>query len=186
MEGQREVEAAESIIVKPENSIMQYSCFKDLAGNNGENGSIVQAPLSAYVKGSFGNKKGGGSGGPCIKMEQIWQATKCKDFDKDWFMTFDELMEKDPRSVPDQCDSAARNKAWATAIKEAYPKPATPAAKGGMDAVQTYRGAFGGGKCEDSEIVPTGLSMQEGKTSEGEYTCSTPGCYYDPQTKKCQ
>ncbi len=184
-EGEREVEVAELIILRPD-SMLEYTCFENQADKDALNNKFVQASLKSYLQSNFDHKFAGGlygSGGTCAKMSQIWQFLKCKNFDENWFLTFQELLSKDPRTLPTACTGGNRKKEWTDATKLAFPQSVGKNSLGPMD---TYNGALVGGDCKKSKIVPTGLEIKKANKTEKEYTCSTPGCYYDPTSKTCK
>ncbi|MCC6598423.1 MAG: hypothetical protein IT559_06505 [Alphaproteobacteria bacterium] len=229
LEGQREIEAAERIILKPD-SILQYSCFVVEAAAAGAAANVMfsdnvtspvlfkggppvspfgpnppagtltggeleeylgyiamgpptgTGPGGTYLASNFGHNFAGGffgAGGVCASMGAVWHFVKCKDFNKDWFKTFEELVAADPRSVPWACNSPARNQSWNDAMIGAFPPPATPAVAGGMDLTVHYNGIFFGGNCASSQPIPTGVSVMQGGAARADHVCPTPGCDYD-------
>lgn len=204
MEGEREIETAQRILLKPD-SILQYSCFvreaasAALAANTifsdkKESGQLDRylgyvamspagtGPGGTYLNSNFGHNFAGGfygSGGPCANMAAVWQFVKCTDFNMDWFKTFEELAASDFRTEPWACNSAARNQAWADAMVAAFPPPATPAAPGGMDMLVHYNQWMFGADCANSRPIPTGITVMNGTTALQDHVCPSPGCYYD-------
>lgn len=59
-----------------------------------------------YLENNFWHSYLGGTGpdigasNPCQVMRGVWQAAKCKNFDINWFYTFDEMVSNDPRIHP--------------------------------------------------------------------------------------
>lgn len=204
MEGQREIETAERIILKPD-STLQYSCFvreaaaaalamdtifgdkKDSALLDGYLGYIAMGPGGdgpggKYLDVNFGHEFAGGffgSGGPCAQMAAVWHFVKCTDFNMDWFKTFEELAANDFREKPWACNSGARNTAWSDAMTAAFPPPATPAEPGGMDLVVHYNQLMFGADCANSRPIPTGIEVMRGGSASRDHVCPSPGCYYD-------
>lgn len=205
MEGERELEAAQRILLKAD-SVLQYSCFVGEATAAGlafntifsdrkESGQserymsyIAMGPPAGtgpggnYLNVNFGHNFAGGffsSGGPCASMGAVWKFVKCSDFNMDWFKTFEELAAGDPRTMPWPCTSASRNQAWNDALVAAFPPPSTPAVPGGMDQVIHYNKRMFGGDCSDSQPIPTGFEVKYGGGTLKDHVCAAPGCYYD-------
>ena len=196
LEGQREVEIAERLILKPD-SVLEYSCFDTRINEMASNsvfqdsvstalGNIVGTPAATYINTNFGHGFAGGtySGAAppaCGAMNAVWSFLKCQDFDIGMFLTFQELAASggDPRDVPVPCPNAgARSTLWNNMITAANPPPATPAAVGGMDDTVTFNPMVMGGACSGGAIE-TGVIVQRPGGDISDAVCATPGCYYN-------
>lgn len=223
LEGKREYEQAQRIILKPD-SVLEYSCFHidaDVLGNWGatfsENG-IVNAPnppefdtginifggsldaaLALVVEqslvgflNSFDHIYGGGtftipppSGSGCNPMNIVWYASKCANFDPNWWVRFDNLAIADIRTLPEPCAFLGLDPDRSTnvtgALAAAYPAPNTPAASGGMDLLNAFltetTGACSGA---GNNPIETGviITMTGGSTVNGA-VCVKPKCHYN-------
>jgi hypothetical protein len=176
MTGQREVEVAEKLLLKPD-SVMQYTCFSSLSSSYDH--GTVQGPLSNYISSNFAKGSLGG-GALCVGMATIWKTVKCTNFDINDFMSYAEMAAADPRTTYSPCNVGARNTAWTNALTTAYPAPATPAANGGMDAVATRNKDLFAGNCAASKPQPTGRKIPDGAGgTKDDMVCMAPGCYYN-------
>lgn len=173
----REVETAETLILKPD-SVMEYTCYS---------GTGTGAWLGSNFSGNYAGATHG-SGGTCINMGAIWDFFQCRDFTETDFRTFQELAGADPRTGPN-CNEPGRNAAWTAAIAASETTAATPAAGGGMDATVAYLQPISwdnsaGNRCADFEPIPTGVMADnddEGPNVPYEdKVCPMPSCYFDP------
>ena len=181
MAGQSEVEAAEQLILKPD-SVLQFTCINTITSAGG----ITNAIVPGYIGSNFA--KGSTSGGAlCAGMAGVWKQMKCKDFDINDFRSYQELAAADPRQFYEPCNSGARNQAWTDGLTNAYPPPATPAANGGMDGVQSNNNLIWTGDCAAGAPRPTGRTVFDNNTGQTypDATCPVPGCMYDPQANAC-
>lgn len=134
LEGQRELEMAERIILKPD-STLEYSCFKQIAegwqsgarsfskpaGNNDING-LVLSPLSPYLQ-NFGHLFLGGtyeaegqtyaqqltkSDGQCNTHYWIWHLAKCSNPNPVHFFKLSQLLNSDYRIYPEACSGTLK------------------------------------------------------------------------------
>lgn len=189
MEGQREMEVAETLILKPD-SVLEYSCFAQQVDNLAQNVSfapidgginaLVVAPGRRHLFSNFKHTMAGGlfsQGNTCDAMFAVWDFLKCRNFDKADFMTFAELAAEDPRALPERCNAPLRDEKWAAAIELSKLEPAEPAPPGGMAKTLTYLDLLDPGRCGSASPIPTGLIV---KTAGGERyedaVCAAPGC----------
>lgn len=209
MTSNREMEAAQKLIMKPD-SVLEYSCFNSrltrvatqatFVNAGGGINDIVRTPQVEYLQ-NFSHTLGGGAapgspiGNTCNAMYAIWDLLKCDNFNKADFQTFAELGATDRRTLPDVCPSAAaRNNMWTTALAAAFPAPALPAANGGMDQVETLLGFLDPNDCDALDPIPTGMTVMgwdlgttpATRISWPDYICSAPGCYYDYNDDECE
>lgn len=208
MEGKREMELAQRLILKPD-STLEYSCFRDRVndlatkGADWSNGdpwqddlgnvpvksmntalnNLVRQPLNNYLSSNFWHSYGGGTGpspSTCKGMYIIFDFLKCHNFNKDNFKTFEEIMASDPRDKPNPCNEPGRQADWQDALDKAFPDPATPAADGGMDALQSLLGNLWG-QCNQVDPIPTGVMVKDSGPNGDyeEHICIPPGCSYN-------
>ncbi|MCB1651004.1 MAG: hypothetical protein KDI46_03035 [Alphaproteobacteria bacterium] len=179
----REVETAETLIVKPD-SVMEYTCFTGRIAGYGT------GVANTHLANNFSHKTAGGLGGAgaCEDMADIWELLKCKNFDAIDFRTFTELEGADPRTFPAACAEAGRAGKWA-----ANNVAATPAsgAAGGMETLVTFMDAIkwsvgaNANNCNGIEPIATGV-MADRDGEDGpdvpypDKVCSIPSCYFDP------
>lgn len=197
MEGEREMEAAQTII-KKQASILQYSCFLNqlpsaasLWSNSWPSinpirktnmsqklGSVVAGPAQAYLRNNFAYS------GLCESMYDAWQESKCADFDKGNFWEFKDLVGFDPRQFPLECPAQeARTERWTDAMRIAYP---APGGAGGLDPLNPYMKLIEG-PCNETPIVKTGV-LVSGTIDEDpveETFCIPPGCVAGPGADEC-
>ena len=192
MEGQREFEAAQRLILKPD-SVLEYSCFGDRVneiGSVGPNANafltlIVRDPMGQYLGNNFGHTLAGGTGGAappgpaCNAMAAVWHFLKCSDFDKNHFVALRDMPTTDIRNVPIPCPNAgARTANWNAMIAQAWPPPSTPSVNGSMDLTVHYNNFIVQGPCGAATPIPTGV-MVDASTPYQDAVCSIPGCYFD-------
>lgn len=223
LEGKREYEQAQRIILKPD-SVLEYSCLHidiDVLGNWGatfsENGIVragnppqfdgginifggnldnalslvVYESLQGFVD-SFDHIYGGGTftlipsaGSGCNPMNIVWFASKCANFDPNWWVDYNNLALADVRTLPEPCAflglDTDRSTNISAALAAAYPVPATPAASGGMDLLDAFitetTGACSG---PGNTPVPTGVTvtLNDGTNVSGA-VCVIPKCHYN-------
>lgn len=216
LEGTREVEAAQRIILKAD-SVLEYSCFHidlDFVGNWGatfsENGlapdnppefdggiaiyggnldtaltGAVSSSLIGFME-SFSHIYGGGTftiptaGTVCNPMNVVWAASKCANFDMNWWVGLEQLSARDIRTLPLPCGSGNRSSAISDAYDLIYPAPASPPALGGMETVTSYLGNISG-SCTGASAgeIPTGITATFRTGNVNVAVCVNPGCYYN-------
>ena len=190
MEGKREMEAAQLLILKPD-SVLEYSCFKtrlqqlaflppwsNIEGNMGTAlNNLVGEPTDEFLK-NFSHGLGGGthSGNvTCDAMSAVWETLKCNNMEKADFWTFQELLDKDPRVLPKACNEGMRTATWDMAILSSNTEPD---ALGGVDDFESYLKRMNSSLC--GTPIPTGLMVFMPKgNSYADAVCSAPGCYYN-------
>jgi len=195
MEGKREMEVAQRLILKPD-SVLEYSCFAK-RGQKLQNVNLfgkpersfdlrilVSSALNAYINNNFGHKYGGGStnlnGTNCSVMGQVWDALKCVNLDKDMFIKFEDVVDGDPRNLPEQCDEPGRADKWNAAIGAVAPEPKSPPESGGVEKVNTFLDLLNP-NCSAAMEIPTGVLVTRfsGEEVFPEVICSAPGCTYN-------
>ena len=205
MEGKREMEAAQTFILKPD-SVLEYSCFRnrglDMAGqltfSDGGNMTAVaiDGGNASYLEQNFDHIYGGGlgpaAGEVCDAMYQVWDFLKCQAFDIDNFTLLSAMAGNDLRALPLACTNANQRAAdWSYAIETVNPPPASPAALGGMDAVEVYLSRLNPALCSNHTPIPTGLMIRR-RTADSatalhaEKICSMPGCNYNLYQDRCE
>ena len=177
LKGAREMEAAQSIILKPD-SVLHYSCFMQQVNNVRENlefkqdmrgmSEAVADPFDRYLSINFSQNMGGGlaapppnADGPCYAMAQVWHTAKCNDFDLELFMPFNEVG-ADMRTFPQSCPGGRRIAGLQLDAKIPAGGP------GAGDAMESYHDDL----TTCGAPVPTGI----------DFVCLAPGCYYDGRT----
>lgn len=152
-------------------------------------GLVVQNTMVRFLD-SFSHIYGGGTypiaanpASGCNPMNIVWHTAKCQNFDPNWWVRFENLASADIRVFPIPCAplyDPNRTTNINTAIGASYPAPATPAASGGMDSLDshlpTIRGACGGG-------IDTGVNVTliDG-TVVDDAICIQPKCHYTGTT----
>lgn len=147
--------------------------------------NVVELTMVRFLD-SFSHIYGGGTypiaANPlsgCNPMNIVWHTAKCQNFDPNWWVRFEDISSADIRVFPIPCAplyDPNRVTNLNTAIGASYPAPATPAASGGMDALDshlpTIRGACGGG-------IDTGVNviLIDG-TVVDDAVCIQPKCHY--------
>jgi hypothetical protein len=194
MEGKREMEIAQRLILKPD-SVLEYSCFNARATqlNNADLFSspendfslriLVNAALSDYLEDNFNHDYGGGTvegGGGCSVMNHVWNTLRCQNFDDELFLTFADLVSTDPRNEPVPCEASARSEIWQAALAVVAPVPAIPPNNGGVESVTTFFPQLNP-NCGASVAIPTGVIVTRfsGTDTFEEYVCTAPGCTYN-------
>ncbi len=199
MEGSREMEVAQRLILKPD-SVLEYSCFttraNQLSGgtvfsSGGNIGTLVGSALNGYLTNHFSHSFGGGTAGGgsgCNSMQVVWDALRCSNFEEGMFYTFSDLASLDPvidpRNAPVQCPAGNRTSLWNAALTAAYPTPAIPAANGGLPIIYNYSRFIYEISCNDIPPIPTGV-MYRNRAGElkPDAVCPAIGCYFDGGTK---
>lgn len=177
LQGKQDLELAQRFIKKPY-SVLQYSCFLDMAGlvaGSGAFGSntvgIVQASVATAAQQYLNNNFGGVL--PCGTMKQVWDYAKCENYQASSFATFQNWASNDRRTYPSACpDSAARTAQIETAMAVVDGKAGND---GNADVLDTYQTAL----TSCGTPIPTGLAIVRGSTVTAEKTCLSPGCYFN-------
>ncbi len=194
MQGKREMEVAQSLILKS-GSVLQYSCFKQRASEGNAESGLVQSTASRYLNKNF-SYFNAGAGDPCEMMEKIWSTAKCTDIAENPFSSFEELIGNDPRTFPESCAliEKKRKTNWNNAVS-ASDLPNEDI----MEIVAPYMSStmaiFDPANCTNSMPLKTGLIIFENVYTTNNNTttkykkprldriCIAPGCYYsyDPE-----
>lgn len=194
MEGKREMEIAQRLILKPD-SVLEYSCFNqrasqlqnaNLFSSSGREFSLrilVASALSSYIGDNFGHSYGGGTvsgGSGCSVMNHVWNELRCVNINEDLYMTFADLVATDPRDKPAACDDSLRAAKWTAASLVIAPVPLIPPHNGGVEAVTTYLPQLNP-NCSASLPIPTGAMVYNNRTGESyeEAVCTAPGCSFN-------
>ena len=182
MEAQREIEVAQTLILKPER-VLDYSCFEERAdafaketgfGNkedreaeaDGTDGFLQKQIEDAFAPFAIG----------CVSMASVWESIRCSDTDRDkHFLEFSELVSGDTRS----CSNAVRDQQWTDALALYEPADFRALNKGGTDKMATFLDNLNPAACGSSAIVETGVVYEVGSVKREDYICVAPGCYYN-------
>jgi len=227
LEGKREMEAAQRIIIKPD-SVLEYSCFNDmrieagaLAGRFSDYGLVtgvrppefdgtdpptrvypnslddaladtIQTSLVGFLD-SFWHIYGGGTFAMapnplagCNPMNVVWHASKCLNFNRSWWVRFEDFATRDIRVFPVPCDDTDRTTDITDALDEAFPPPADPVDLGSMNIYTGYVDIIT--ECGESEPILTGITFELTEidasgnrivTPVDDAACVVPGCNYD-------
>ncbi len=197
MAGQRDLEAAETLILQPE-SILEYSCFMQRVGETKYNGRFAVDDRTTSLA-DLTTPIAGGLGVGCNTMNIVWEAARCLNFENANFLTFEDITglanrniePNDLRVTPAVCAGvfkADRDANWAVALPAAFPVPNLPANPGGIDRADTHLNLLDPTDCGgDVLAVPTGLIVLP--VSGAPYpdaACSAPSCYYNGAAGGCQ
>lgn len=221
LEGKREMEQAQRIILKPD-SVLEYSCFnEDIIFSSVQGGRfsafgmrsdappefdgtmppqrvlpnslgnsltfVVETALVGFLY-SFSHIYGGGSlplvaspANTCGAMNVVWEASKCTNFNPNWWVTFEDLDSIDIRTFPIPCNESGRGANIAAALAAAYPAAVTPATNGGIDMLDPYvQELTGTCTAPGNAHIQTGISaIYEDGTIQDESVCVQPGCYFN-------
>lgn len=161
--------------------------FTHLNANRLDNAlqNLIRTGITKYF--SKWNSCGGAAGSPkCGSLVHLWQVTKCTNINENMFWTFKDISTTDPRVLPCACNS--QRDEWKIAVAAANPKPADPAASGGIDAVATYLSRMAPGACggpdpnKSPRPIPTGVMIRiTGQKPYPDAVCLSPSCWYDPE-----
>jgi hypothetical protein len=147
----------------------------------------------------------------CNNMARVWQLAKCMNmFDKpahDGFFDFQWYSTNDPRRLPTTPAPLAACTApalFGTTPAIAFngqqarymlnPENPNDAAQYTVDNVTSYFGLIDPGQCGDPNIpnsdqgIPTGVQITRPGFNPATYedhVCPNPGCYYDPNARRC-
>lgn len=196
MEGKREMEAAQLIILKPD-SVLEYSCFEQQLnalsssspwsnqnshGNMSSGLQFVSAANTNFLNSNFGSPGGGtGSAFTCGSMNvifELWDDMKCRNMDTVNFRTFQELEGADFRTLPNACNDPNRGSKWTAAIATTNPAPADPPTAGGVTLLNSLLGQLDPTACSGLSPIETGVIVQ-GTAPYADAVCSAPSCSYD-------
>jgi hypothetical protein len=216
MEGKREMEIAQRLMLKPD-SVLEYSCFNiRLNELQTQSRTILNMPrgfiwmpmvgrdvgpginrlardsLVNYVDNNFQHSPLGGlmpdgGGTNCSVMNDVWNFLRCAEYDEGSFITLRQIVTNrtDVRTRPQVCSEPNRPVKWQNANNAAFPPPAVPAARGGMDATATFLQSLDPDNCDDIRPIPTGLIVRDiisGSTATSQYpdmVCPAAACFYD-------
>lgn len=197
----REMEAAQRIIRKPD-STLEYTCYALNVLNNlavitgppprflfsdDQNplsmdealAGLVLEPMNEYLDDNFWHLYLGGAfpgfgGGPliCDAMMQVWNAAKCRDFDRN-FLTLAEMVAVDPRTLPAPCVTA-RGLYMGAMTAAAFPLPGAP---GGMDILDTFQPEMS--TCATPPVRTGVMITPASGPAYADAVCIAPGCYYN-------
>lgn len=138
LEGKREMEVAQRIILKPD-SVLQYSCFSKRVAEGGGDG-YVSTMANKYLSDNFNNAFAGGQyphpGDPCAYMNipwdqvkcedsglcETWKYSRCKNIDISFFNPLVDFATGDPRTLPSACNEPNRTANWQNALDAATPE----------------------------------------------------------------
>lgn len=208
LEAQREMMVHQTHIAKPD-SVLEYSCFDEMARNlaltvnKGEANNHIKTlalnPIVKFIDNNFGHTHVGGKisgdsehgdeiGGAtsgCADMQIVWDTAKCANLTESPFLSFEDIISGDPRTLPTPCSGSARMTAEIAQVAQ-NAAPHFKYAK--MDAVETHLDLVNSDNaCGDA--IPTGVKYQildrrKNKNARwnDEYICSNPSCYYDGKT----
>lgn len=198
LEGKREMEIAQTLILKPD-SVLEYSCFemrrRELsvrgafwsnarANMDRASSRLVGGPTDRYLARNFYHTLGGGThdgtvAGICDAMFLIWDTLKCSNFPKGSLVHLWTLSRNDIRNLPRECapHEPDRLDKWDLAFEQSFPILVWPANFGGMDSVSEFfppkMDIFNVEECPiASKPIPTGIIV----------TSAPPGDY-DPETE---
>ncbi|MFN3700323.1 MAG: hypothetical protein ACK4VI_02235 [Alphaproteobacteria bacterium] len=179
---------------------------------------MLSHTITEYIDSNFDHNSLGGSGGTmtamqdsvspgdyaCSTMTQVWQLAKCFNFPaaSTLFMTFDELVSNDPRTLPEVCDNTVITSELIETARN--PGPAFSAASFDVldPLTDMIRPMDSGESC--GSAIPTGLSFEAydisitgptddlpsgvtmTTTPEQEFLCINPGCYYSASSGSCR
>lgn len=150
-------------------------------------GHVVETSLVGFME-SFSHIYGGGTytvpalGALCNPMNVVWAASKCANFDPNWWVRLGRLPARDIRTLPDPCSEPDRATTIRAALDASYPDPQPVAASGGMDAVNSFLGHISGGCStpESRDAISTGIrGIYSNGTMVDEAICINPRCSYN-------
>lgn len=198
LEAQREMMVNQSHIVKPD-SVLEYSCFNEqalksaVALDNPYVPILAMEPVANFINKNFNHGYTGGkipagtlasefgsSSQNCNYMQAVWAKAKCANASTDGFLSFEELISTDPRTLPTSC-SGSDEMSQEVLDVATNAAPAFKYAK--MDAVKPYLDIVGADSCGNA--IPTGVKYCKSDCDDrnpdwkDEYVCANPSCYYD-------
>lgn len=114
----------------------------------------------------------------CNPMNVVWQASKCANFDPDWWVRFEDLATQDIRNYPVPCGDPNRTTEISTALAAAFPPPADPVSSGSMNVYTGYVDSIT--DCSAASPIETGITFELlNGTTVDDAVCVVPGCNYD-------
>ena len=155
---------------------------------------VVEAPLVQFLS-SFSHLYGGGTftiippaAAGCNPMNIVFYASKCENFDPEWWVRFEDLASDDIRILPEPCtgydDGRTTLISAAIGSGSSYPGGAaypSPGASGGIDSITPYIDEMGGA-CSGAgnDPIRTGVTAKysDGSTQQ-DAICVKPGCYFN-------
>lgn len=166
-------------------------------GNTSLDGSIqtsARAIMTEYLGKNFNHTMLGGtsniSAGSCDVMKNVWNAARCRNFDKDAvvFPTFEQMIGNDPRKFPSDMpctDTGITQEMIDIAQNKDYKHVK-------FTTMKSYKEYLEPQGC--NLTINTGVTVHrreaDGKTSivakYPDAVCSNAACYYDKQAGKCQ
>lgn len=179
MEAQREVEVAETLILKP-TSVLAYSCFGDqIADAKGT--TIFQEDIDGNIGGVFS-----GMSFSCSAMADIFTSARCTDVDgATLFPSLNDLVGSDIRP---NCSghNSARNSNWTSANDIVFAAPPRAVDQGGLDKVTADFDKLDGTQCASTYSFTTGVVFKYVKDkalqTKTAGVCLAPGCVYNGST----
>lgn len=143
---------------------------------------------------NFDHIYGGGTfsapviGTTCNPMNIVWHASKCENFDKNFWVENALLAGYDIRTLPEPCTAfdPGRGTRIAAALAAAYPPPATLTI---LDPITNiYKNELDASSCSGVGNTPvkTGIVSDFNGTSIEDAICIKPGCYYTGTGGTCQ
>ncbi len=151
-------------------------------------GLLVTASLNEFMYPAFGHTFAGGTyagevSDVCEPMRLVWDFLRCKNFDPNLFMTFEELVDNDRRTHPVVCADTNRTSVWQDNIDKSYAAPGDP---GGAEPVITYLDKLDSANCSSLGPIKTGIQVyrldrgdSKWKIIHDDAVCVAAGCYYD-------
>lgn len=178
MEAQREIEAAQTLVTRPENHAA-FSCLslhldaaKDLTTYSNDLQGNVKGLTDAVVQ-------------ACLNMRDAMKTMRCQDADKaTLFLSFDGLRDQDgrPGCKANQSEvSDKRTKDWKSAYSQTFLHDTRAVDAGGADPLLTFAAKKEPDGCAQSAVTLTGTQHRNNGTLKPrqEGICLAPGCYFD-------
>ncbi|GEM_PF-6411187 len=182
MEAQREVEVAETLILKPD-SVLDYSCFSDLS-NEAKGINIFQEDLSGHVDSVLSAMSVS-----CKTMADITETMRCTDADKAKILpSLTDLVDGDIRP---SCSDSTRDNNWSAANDIVFAQLPRAIDAAGIDPVVADTDKLEGGNCGDTYVFNTGIEytysevgfagseVQSNDITKTAGYCLAPGCTFD-------
>lgn len=206
LEAQREITQNQNLISKPD-SVLRYSCFDQMLSDyESATGSMFSGTVSTnqpyatannFVNASFESAHLKSIGGRsavassldynCNAMAKIWEESQCMNFvDEKDYDAFFSLANYADTANPDRRFEGNCGKPGGWASESAALEPANTAWT--EDTVKTFLAEFdtGGGTCEASLKVSTGVQAEINGTYKDVKVCVRNGCLYNFETDKCE
>lgn len=199
MQGKQDYETAQELLTRS-NSVMELSCFDMALGHLGNFSDTRYAGLGTTnaiqrlarsILNSYYNNftRTGSPGAVCALMRNMWQTSKCGNFDKDKFRTFAQMQTTDGRINFQVCPLANNHRnLWIAAIPASNPVPALPQRLGGMDRVTSHMNILAPISCNSTVAVETGLMVSTVAIPIPfrEKACLAPGCWFNNVSNRCE